>query len=286
MENIFEDDMEKSKTYQRTRFSTEVLREAITEFEKIIETVGGEVWHESDLFRVMFPGEKWKQDNEVAFLADYREGIGARLSRNTFVSMNDTKNQFSLDLTMYDYENTRETEISVSALTREQIQQVFEVFEKHAANSQTPEPEDEKIVPTIFIGHGHSQAWRDLKDHLHEKHDYPVEAYETGARAGHTIRDILEKMMSKSAFALLVLTCDDDIGDGKYRARQNVIHEAGLFQGHIGFSRAIVLLEDGVDVEEFSNIAGIHHLSFSKGNIKEIFGEILATIRREFGVQD
>ena len=31
-------------------------------------------------------------------------------------------------------------------------------------------------------------------------------------------------------------------------------------------------------------MAGIHHISFSKGNIKETFGDVLATIRREFDI--
>jgi predicted nucleotide-binding protein len=59
-----------------------------------------------------------------------------------------------------------------------------------------------------------------------------------------------------------------------------VVHEIGLFQGRLGFNRAIVLLEDGV--EEFSNIHGIEQIRFSKGNIRETYGEILATIKREF----
>jgi len=63
------------------------------------------------------------------------------------------------------------------------------------------------------------------------------------------------------------------------RARQNVIHELGLFQGKLGFSRAIILLEEGT--EQFSNIQGIEQIRFSKGNIRETFGEVLATIRRE-----
>jgi len=124
-------------------------------------------------------------------------------------------------------------------------------------------------------------VWRDLKDHLAEKHGYQVEAYEVGARAGHTIRDILANMLQKSSFACLVLTAEDEMADGKMRARQNVIHETGLFQGRLGFKRAIVLLEDGA--EEFSNISGIHQIRFGKGNIKETFGEVLATLRREFG---
>jgi hypothetical protein len=39
-------------------------------------------------------------------------------------------------------------------------------------------------------------------------------------------------------------------------------------------------LEEGVD--EFSNIAGIQHIPFSKGHINGTFGEVLAVIKREF----
>ena len=118
---------------------------------------------------------------------------------------------------------------------------------------------------------------------MSEQHGYSVQAYETGARAGHVIRDILRDMMSKSAFALLVLTGDDKIDGAMYRARQNVVHETGLFQGHLGFSRAIVLLEEGV--EDFSNIEGVERIPFKKDNIKETFGYVLATLRREFDVE-
>ncbi|AJI53870.1 TIR domain-containing protein [Francisella philomiragia] len=135
-----------------------------------------------------------------------------------------------------------------------------------------------KDKPIVFIGHGRSKQWRDLKDHLHDKHGIQIEAYETGARAGHTIRDILDDMAKNSTFALLVMTKEDEQGDGKVRARQNVIHEIGLFQGRLGFNRAIVLMENGV--EEFSNIAGIQQIRYT--NIAETFGEVLATIKREF----
>jgi predicted nucleotide-binding protein len=87
-------------------------------------------------------------------------------------------------------------------------------------------------------------------------------------------------MIRKSSFAVLVLTGEDEQVDGQVRARQNVVHEAGLFQGRLGFSRAIMLLEKGVT--SFSNVHGIQHIEFPAGHIKETFGEVLATIKREF----
>jgi predicted nucleotide-binding protein len=175
----------------------------------------------------------------------------------------------------------------VTAPTHGEINTTFSVFERAANASKLPplpeQPKPPKPTPTIFIGHGRSPLWRDLKDHLTEKHGYKVEAYEVGARAGHTIRDILEDMLGKASFACLVLTAEDEMADGKMHARQNVIHETGLFQGRLGFSRAIVLLEDGT--EEFSNIYGVQQIRFSKDKIKETFGEVLATLRREFSEQ-
>jgi Predicted nucleotide-binding protein containing TIR-like domain len=134
--------------------------------------------------------------------------------------------------------------------------------------------------PRVFIGHGHDPAWRDLKDHLQDKHGIKVIAYESGERGGHAIRDILEELMSSASLAFLVLTKEDETLDGASRARQNVVHEVGLFQGRLGFTRAIVISQEGTEV--FSNIAGVHQLHF-RNKIQEVFGDALAVYRREFG---
>jgi predicted nucleotide-binding protein len=65
------------------------------------------------------------------------------------------------------------------------------------------------------------------------------------------------------------------------RARQNVIHELGLFQGRLGFERAIVLFEEGV--EDLSNLHGVQYVPFARGNIAATYGQVLAVLRREFG---
>lgn len=67
--------------------------------------------------------------------------------------------------------------------------------------------------------------------------------------------------------------------DGVKTARANVIHEVGLFQGRLGFEKAIVLLEQGC--EEFSNIVGITQIRFPPGNIKAIFEEVRRVLERE-----
>jgi len=257
--------MEKSKIYKNAYFSADLIKEVLE------KNIRNETTKNS--FRLRRNDESWEFDDENEFFADYRKPhdtsslrkIGSRVS----ININYTKNE--------------NTTISVVATSRGEIEGIFETFERNYISSFELS-EIETKIPIIFIGHGRSQQWRELKDHLSDKHDYKIEAYETGARAGHTIRDILEEMASKSSFAILVMTGEDEDKDGKMNARPNVIHEIGLFQGRIGFGRAIVLLEKGT--EEFSNLDGIQQLRFTKGNIKEIFGDVLATLKREFELKN
>jgi predicted nucleotide-binding protein len=79
------------------------------------------------------------------------------------------------------------------------------------------------------------------------------------------------------------MTAEDEQADGKIRARENVVHEVGLFQGRLGFSKAIVLLEDGC--EEFSNIHGLGQIRFPNKNIGAKFEDIRAVLEREGLIQ-
>ena len=87
-------------------------------------------------------------------------------------------------------------------------------------------------------------------------------------------------MLNDAAIALIVLTAEDELADGgKLVARQNVVHEAGLFQGKLGFGRAILMLEEGC--EEFSNVAGLGQIRFPKNDIGAKFEEVRKVMERE-----
>lgn len=88
-------------------------------------------------------------------------------------------------------------------------------------------------------------------------------------------------MLKEATFAILLLTGEDETAAGPLRARQNVVHEVGLFQGRLGFDRAIVLLEEGC--EDFSNLAGTLHINFPVDRIEQALGHVVSTLRREFG---
>ena len=146
---------------------------------------------------------------------------------------------------------------------------------QQSTNQNTMNNENKKI----FIGHGGSPMWRELKDFIEDTLKLPCAEFNRISAAGEFTGDRLKEMLEESCMAFLIMTGEDEQADGSLRARENVIHEVGLFQGRLGFKRAIILLEKGC--QEFSNIHGLGQIRFSKGNIKESFGEVVEVLKRE-----
>ncbi|PPE75065.1 hypothetical protein C3942_05155 [Solimonas fluminis] len=212
----------------------------------------------------------WQFASEEEFLAEYRKDACIQASMHIGFDGPSFQLFFFQAISI----------VSISFDSRPPIEDIHAIFANWLdRNSPVPQEKESKEGLVVFLGHGRSSQWRDLKDHLQDKHGIEVEAYEIGSRAGHTIRDVLESMLDRSDLAFLILTAEDELSSGKVLARQNVVHEVGLFQGKLGFSRAIVVLEEGC--EEFSNIAGVQQIRFSQGRIRETFGEVLAVIHRE-----
>jgi Predicted nucleotide-binding protein containing TIR-like domain len=131
----------------------------------------------------------------------------------------------------------------------------------------------------VFIGHGRSPLWRELKDYVQDRLALPWDEFNRLPIAGVTNIERLQQMLDHARMALLVLTAEDERIDGRVSARQNVIHEAGLFQGRLGFRRALVLIEEGCD--EFSNISGLGQIRFPSARISATFEEVRRCLERE-----
>lgn len=131
----------------------------------------------------------------------------------------------------------------------------------------------------VFIGHGQSPIWRELKDFLSERLGLPWDEFNREAVAGFTTFERISEMLDNANFAFLIMTAEDEHPDTSIHARQNVVHEVGLFQGCLGPKKAIILLENGC--EEFSNIVGLSQIRFPKDHIAAAFEEIRRVLERE-----
>lgn len=149
----------------------------------------------------------------------------------------------------------------------------------HLERKSKRQSRETRIGTNVFIGHGRSAAWRELKDFVQDRTRLPWDEFNRVPVAGLTNIARLSEMLEASAIAFLVMTAEDEMADGSLQARMNVIHEAGLFQGRLGFSRAIVMLEDGC--QEFSNVAGLGQIRFPAGNIAAVFEDVRRVLERE-----
>jgi predicted nucleotide-binding protein len=75
------------------------------------------------------------------------------------------------------------------------------------------------------------------------------------------------------------MTAEDEYADGTLHARENVIHEIGLFQAKLGAERAIVMLEGGCS--RFSNLDGLTTINFPRGDLLARSEDIRRVMHRE-----
>jgi predicted nucleotide-binding protein len=130
----------------------------------------------------------------------------------------------------------------------------------------------------IFIGHGRSKLWARVQLFLQDDLKLDTLTFESESRISESIVNILEQFLDEASFAVLIMTAEDETSEGKVRARQNVIHEAGLFQGRLGFDKVVILKQS--ETEEFSNIAGLQYIPFSGDNIEQCFYELQRKMKK------
>jgi predicted nucleotide-binding protein len=177
----------------------------------------------------------------------------------------------------------------------EQLQRVFEAgfphtlgmlqglvkrLEEDRLDFAPVQPETKmKNTGHIFMGHGHSLEWLKLQTFLKDRLHLQCVEFNTEPAAGVGTQERLSELLNQAIFAFLVLTAEDEQTDGSKHARENVVHEAGLFQGRHGFRKAIVVLEGGC--VEFSNIHGLGQIRFQKGQIESCYEEVRKVLERE-----
>lgn len=140
------------------------------------------------------------------------------------------------------------------------------------------ESEEAGGLRRMFVGHGRSPIWSRVVSHLKDDLGLEdVQAFESASRTSEHIVDILNGFLDTCDAAVIVMTADDRTAEGSGRARQNVIHEIGLFQGRRGFGRVILLQQTGT--EDFSNIGGLQTARFSE-RVEEAFYDLDRAVRK------
>lgn len=135
----------------------------------------------------------------------------------------------------------------------------------------------------VFIAHGGDPQWRALKSFVESDCNLPVYTFESGVWGSTQVTEALSQYLEQCGFAVCVLTAEDFSVDGRRSARQNVVHEVGLFQGRYGFDRVMVLVEEGCDF--VPPTAAPFSMTFTRNNVESTFWQVAKMLRAQHPAQ-
>ncbi len=128
----------------------------------------------------------------------------------------------------------------------------------------------------IFISHGYSPEIRGkFIDFLESLELNPIVVMET-ASGGLSVDDKVDKLIKKCAASIILYTPDDQLKDGTFLPRQNVIHETGLLQREMP-DRIIYVKETSVKLP--TNITPKVYVSFEKDNLTDAFIQVIKELK-------
>ncbi len=132
----------------------------------------------------------------------------------------------------------------------------------------------------VFITHGRAPEWREVQAYVEKDLQIPTLELAQEPSRGRTILQKLNEESERCSYALIVMTGEDKTEEGQLRARENVIHEVGYFQGRFGLASVCLLHEEGVNIP--SNIHGLVYIPFPRGMVSAAFGALAREIRAAF----
>ena len=129
----------------------------------------------------------------------------------------------------------------------------------------------------VFISHGRSVEWYKVQAYIEKDLSIPSLELAQEPNLGRTVLQKLNEEAEKCSVAVIVMTGDDMVADGEIRARENVMHEIGFFQGKYGLRNVVLLHEVGVNIP--SNIHGLVYIGFPKNTIDATFGALMRELK-------
>jgi predicted nucleotide-binding protein len=161
-------------------------------------------------------------------------------------------------------------------LLRRDIDYIFEVL----ANSRATESNPALRPSRVFISHGSSDEWREVQSHIERDLDVRTLELAQEPNRGRTVLQKLTEESDRCSYAVVIMTADDEMPDDAPRARQNVIHEIGFFQGKFGLPSVTLLYQMGTDIP--SNIHGLVYVPFPSGMVSAAFGVLDRELQAAF----
>ena len=129
----------------------------------------------------------------------------------------------------------------------------------------------------VFLSHGRNPAWRVVQEYIERTLEIRTLELAQESNKGRTSFQKLIEESENCSYAVVIMTGEDFTTDEQSRARENVIHEIGYFQGKYGADRVCLLHEEGVNIP--TNIQGVVYIPFPKDGIASALGGLTRELK-------
>jgi predicted nucleotide-binding protein len=166
---------------------------------------------------------------------------------------------------------------------------------------------------TVFIIHGKSPETPKVNRFIKDELKFNTIILQDSYTGQNIIDKFKDKVWDHTSCAIAVMSPDDQLNNGNFRARQNVIFEIGycsaVFDSYYNsndehdddenndydeddenhIEPVIILKEHSIDMRDLSDLLGVEYLSYAQGTIETTFIHLrkaLNALYDEFGGED
>ena len=137
----------------------------------------------------------------------------------------------------------------------------------------------------VFVVYGHDEIARTQLEAMLRRWDLDPIILDQQASGGQTIIEKLEEYSADVGYAIVLATPDDEgkaVNEEsyKYRVRQNVVLELGMFLAKLGRNKVAILLKEDKNFEKPSDIQGLIYIPF-QNKVDEVAINLIRELSRQ-----
>lgn len=137
----------------------------------------------------------------------------------------------------------------------------------------------------VFVVYGHDEIARTQLEAMLRRWDLDPIILDQQASGGQTIIEKLEEYSADVGYAIVLATPDDEgkaVNEEtyKFRVRQNVVLELGMFLAKLGRNKVAILLKEDKNFEKPSDIQGLIYIPF-QNKVDEVAINLIRELSRQ-----
>ena len=166
------------------------------------------------------------------------------------------------------------------------------------------ETEGEYFDFTVFIIHGKSPEIHKVERFIKDELNFNAIVLQDSFTGKNIIDKFRSEIWENASCAVAIMSPDDKLHDGNFRARQNVIFELGYCLGFFDaayddedddddvddFTEPVIMIkEKSIDMRDLSDLLGVEYLEYAQGNIEIVFTKlrkVLNSLYEELGGEE